>query len=147
MGGIGEILKGPPTSVTSTTTVLAAVEAMAKNRTGACVVVDDGELKGLFTERDVMTKVVLKQLDPSKVPVGDVCTIATALITASPTTPEHQALRTMIDRHVRHLPVVDENGALVGMLSLRKLLQHRVDELSAQLESLHAYIAADALGG
>jgi CBS domain-containing protein len=145
VGGIGKILSGSPTVVTSATTVLQAVEAMSKNRTGACVVVDSGQLKGLFTERDVMSKVVLKRLDPEKALIGEVCT--TALITATPETAEHTALRTMIDRHIRHLPVVDENGALVGMLSLRKLLQHRVDELSLQLESLHAFIAADALGG
>ena len=144
-GGIGEILKGPPTVVTSTTTVLEAVEAMAKNRTGGCVVVDDGALKGLFTERDVMTKVVAKRLDPATVKIGEVCT--RNLITGTPETPEHQALRTMIDGHFRHLPIVDGEGKLVGMLSLRKLLQHRVEELSAQLESLHAFISADALGG
>jgi len=145
VAGIGEILKGSPAQVTSATTVLEAVEAMSKQRTGACVVVDGGELRGLFTERDVMTKVVLQRRDPATVTIGEVCT--TSLITASPTTPEHHALRTMIDRHIRHLPVVDDQGALIGMLSLRKLLQHRVDELSAQLESLHAYITADALGG
>ena len=145
MGGIGKILTGSPTVVTPATTVLQAVEVMSKARTGACVVIDGGELKGLFTERDLMSKVVLKQLDPAKVSIGEVCT--TALITASPETPEHQALRTMVDRHIRHLPVVDEKGALIGMLSLRKLLQHRVEELSVQLESLHAFIAADALGG
>lgn len=145
MAGIGEILKGSPTVVTSATTVFEAVEAMSKNRTGACVVVDGGELKGLFTERDVMSKVVLKKLDPATVKIGDVCT--RDLVTGTPETPEHQALRTMIDRHFRHLPVVDGDGKLVGMLSLRKLLQHRVEELSAQLESLHAFISADALGG
>lgn len=145
MAGIGVILSGSPTVVTSTTTVLEAVEAMARNRTGACVVVDHGELKGLFTERDVMVKVVLRQLDPATVKIGAVCT--TELVTGAPDTPEHRALRTMIDRHIRHLPVLDEEGQLVGMLSLRKLLQHRVEELSAQLESLHAYISEDALGG
>ena len=145
MAGIGEILKGSPTVVASTTTVFEAVEAMSKNRTGACVVVDGGELKGLFTERDVMSKVVLKKLDPATTKIGDVCT--RDLVTGTADTPEHQALRTMIDRHFRHLPVVDADGKLVGMLSLRKLLQHRVEELSAQLESLHAFISADALGG
>lgn len=145
MGGIGTILAKSPTVVSSATTVLEAVEAMSKARTGACVVLDGGQLRGVFTERDVMNKVVLKRLDPSKVTIGTVCT--TALITATPETPEHQALRTMIDNHIRHLPVVDDNGALVGMLSLRKLLQHRVEELSVKLESLHAFIAADALGG
>jgi CBS domain-containing protein len=125
--------------------VLEAVEAMSKNRTGACVVVDAGDLKGLFTERDVMSKVVLKRLDPATTKVYDVCTHD--LITATPQTPEHQALRTMVDRHIRHLPVLDEGGKLIGMLSLRKLLQHRAEELGAQLESLLAFIAADALGG
>jgi CBS domain-containing protein len=89
--------------------------------------------------------VVLKRLDPATTKVYDVCTHD--LITATPQTPEHQALRTMVDRHIRHLPVLDEGGKLVGMLSLRKLLQHRAEELGAQLESLHAFIAADALGG
>ena len=92
-----------------------------------------------------MTKVVSKRLDPGQVKIGEVCTHN--LITATRETPEHVALRTMIDRHIRHLPVIDANGKLVGMLSLRKLLQHRVEELSAQLESLHAYISQDALGG
>jgi len=142
---IGEILSGTPAVVKPTTTVLEAVEAMAQHRTGGCIVMNDHELVGLFTERDVMMKVVLKRLDPATVPVIQVCT--TALITAKPETPEHTALRTMIDRHIRHLPVVDPKGALVGMLSLRKLLQHRVDELSVQLESLQAYITDDALGG
>lgn len=146
MGGvIGKILSGPPTVVTTATTVLEAVEAMSKNRTGACVVVDSGELKGLFTERDVMSKVVLRRLDAAKVKIGEVCT--TELITATPEMPEHRALRTMVDNHIRHLPVIDGEGKLVGMLSLRKLLQHRVEELSNQLESLHAFISADALGG
>jgi CBS domain-containing protein len=87
----------------------------------------------------------LRRLDPAQVKIGDVCT--TKLITAAPQTPEYQALRTMIDKHIRHLPIIDSDGNLVGMLSLRKLLQHRVDELSAQLESLHAVLCADALGG
>jgi CBS domain-containing protein len=145
VGRIGKILTGMPTVVTTSTTVLEAVEAMTKARTGACVVIDHGELKGLFTERDVMSKVVLRRLDPSTTAIGAVCT--TALITATPETAEHQALRTMIDNHIRHLPVLDGNGALLGMLSLRKLLQHRVGELTTQLESLYATVSADALGG
>jgi len=145
VAGIGKIRTGAPTIVTASTTVQDAVEAMSKNRTGACVIIDDGRLRGLFTERDVMMKVVSQRLDPTKVRVIDVAT--TKLITATVDMPEAQALRTMVEKHIRHLPLVDEKGAFVGMLSLRKLLQHRVDELSVQLESLHAFISADALGG
>lgn len=145
MGVIREIVSASPAVVSSSATVFEAVQAMTERRTGACVVIDDGKLRGLFTERDVMTKVVLKQLDPGKTRVGDVCTHQ--LITATPDMHEAKALRTMIEKHIRHLPVVDENGGFLGMLSLRKLLQHRVDELSLQLDSLHAFLAADALGG
>jgi CBS domain-containing protein len=125
--------------------VLQAVEAMTQNRTGACVVIDDGRLVGCFTERDVMSRVVSKKLDPAKVPIGEVCT--KQLVTATPDMAEAVALRTMVERHIRHLPVVDGQGKFVGMLSLRRLLQERVDELSLQLEELHAYVTADALGG
>jgi CBS domain-containing protein len=118
---------------------------MSKNRTGACVIIDDGRLRGLFTERDLMNKVVAKGMDPATVKVIEVAT--TKLITATADMAEAQALRTMVEKHIRHLPIVDDKGVFVGMLSLRKLLQHRVDELSVQLESLHAFISADALGG
>lgn len=143
--GIGKIRTGQPTIVTSSSTVAEAAEAMSKNRTGACVIIDDGRLRGLFTERDLMNKVVAKGLAPASVKVIEVAT--TKLITATADMAEAQALRTMIEKHIRHLPIVDDKGVFVGMLSLRKLLQHRVDELSVQLESLHAFISADALGG
>jgi len=141
---IGKIMKSS-TVVTSATTVLQAVEVMTQNRTGACVVIDYGRLVGLFTERDVMSRVVVKKLDPAKVPIGEVCT--KQLVTVSPDMAEAVALRTMVERHIRHLPIVDEKGKFLGMLSLRRLLQERVDELSLQLEELHAYVTADALGG
>ena len=111
MTSIGKIRVGAPTIVASTATVFEAVEAMSKNRTGACVIIDDGRLKGLFTERDVMNKVVSKQLDPAKVKVIEVAT--TKLITATAEMPEAQALRTMIEKHIRHLPIVDDKGVFV----------------------------------
>jgi CBS domain-containing protein len=142
---IGKILKGSPTVVTPAATVLQAVEAMCKDRVGACAVVEAGVLKGVFTERDLMSKVVLKGLSPASVRVADVCT--TQVITATTDTREGQALLTMLQKHIRHLAVVDADGKLVGMISLRKVLMHRVDDLELQLESLQAYISADGPGG
>jgi CBS domain-containing protein len=146
LGTIGKIQKGnTPTTAPPSATVQEAVEAMARDKRGACAVMDGDALKGLFTERDLMMRVVLKKLDPTKVKVVEVCT--TKLITAPPDQHESKALRTMVEQHIRHLPLVDASGKFHGMLSLRMLLQHRVDELTDQLESLTAYMTADGPGG
>jgi CBS domain-containing protein len=145
MGHVLKMASVPPTQVESDASVFEAVEAMARNRVGAIAVVDGGRLRGVFTERDLMLRVVAKRLDPESTPVGEVCT--TKLITARPTMNGSEALRTMIERHIRHLPIVDERGLLVGMLSIRNLLQTRVEELTSQLQSLEAYLGADGCGG
>ena len=131
--------------VPPTATVLEAVEAMSKGRTGASVIVEHGKLKGMFTERDLMLRVVLKGLDPAKTPVREVAT--TTLITAERKTTAAQALRTMVEKHIRHLPILDEHGTLLGVLSVRKLLQARIEELTQQLDSLEAYMGVDGPGG
>ena len=58
-----------------------------------------------------------------------------------------EALATMVERHFRHLPIVDNNGKLLGMLSIRNLLQSRIDELTQQLDSLEQYVSNDGPGG
>ncbi len=57
------------------------------------------------------------------------------------------ALALMVKQHIRHLPVVDQSGKLVGLLSIRNLLQHHVEDLADQLNSLEAYFSADGPGG
>ena len=58
-----------------------------------------------------------------------------------------EALAIMIERHFRHLPVVNDDGKLLGMLSIRNLLQSQVDELTHQLDSLEQYVSNDGPGG
>jgi CBS-domain-containing membrane protein len=58
-----------------------------------------------------------------------------------------EALVTMLERHFRHLPVVDNNGKLLGVLSIRNLLEWRVEDLSRELASLEQYVSNDAPGG
>jgi CBS-domain-containing membrane protein len=58
-----------------------------------------------------------------------------------------EALRIMIQNHIRHLPVIDEKGHVQAMVSMRSLLEERVDELHQQLNSLESYITADGIGG
>jgi CBS domain-containing protein len=58
-----------------------------------------------------------------------------------------EALATMVERHFRHLPVVDDSGKLLGMLSIRNVLQWRIDNLTQELDSLEHYVANDGPGG
>jgi CBS-domain-containing membrane protein len=58
-----------------------------------------------------------------------------------------EARRIMLEQHIRHLPIVDDNGRIYGIVSMRDLLQQKVNDLEEQLDSLKSYIAADGIGG
>ena len=108
-------------STIADTSVRAAAIAMANSKVGAIMVVDDkGQLAGLFTERDVLNRVVAKGLDPDKTPLSAVMT--SALQTASPDKPLAHALHMMFEGGFRHVPVVDANGKPLGMVSARDAL-------------------------
>ncbi len=135
----------PATTVTKETTVIEAINAMVKNRVGAVAVVDRDYLQGIFTERDVMIRVVQARRNPEATRISEVMTVAVQ--TASADTSVHQALSQMVEQHVRHLPIIDGSGRILGMLSIRHLLQHRVENLSHELEAVDAYLTADGIGG
>ena len=90
------------------------------------------QIVGVFTERDVMRKVALGARKPADIPVREVMTTPVVLAT------EHispaEALVVMVDAHHRHLPIVDDNGKLLGILSIRHVLQAKIDELTGQLQ-------------
>jgi CBS domain-containing protein len=135
----------PPVVVGPEMTVLAAVELMSKQRVGAVGVVENDKLVGIFTERDLMERVVLKVRPPAATRVGDVMTSPVASVRGdgSPA----QALETMIDRHIRHLPVTDDSNRVLGMLSIRNLLQDQLERARGEADSLEAFITADGAGG
>jgi len=135
----------PATTVAKDTTVIEAINAMVKNRVGAVAVVEQGYLKGIFTERDVMIRVVQARRHPETTRVSEVMTSPVQTIAAdtSPT----EALSQMIEQHIRHLPITDSNSCILGMLSIRHLLQRRVEDLSHELEAVDAYLTADGIGG
>lgn len=113
--------------------VAEACRRMSEHRIGALLVVDDGRLVGIFSERDVVKRVVAVGLDPATTPVGKVCSsdVATVSEEADPAT----CARLIRDRGFRHLPVVDAEGRPVGILSARDFLQHIADELGGLLKS------------
>ncbi len=99
--------------------VVEAARAMNERRIGALPVVDDaGRLVGMFTERDVLTRIVAAGRDPETTRVGDVMT--SPVLACEPTTPLDDLRGVMRERRVRHIPVVDD-GAVVGMVSIGDL--------------------------
>ena len=126
--------------------VADAIRTMLDRHVGAVAVVDDANrVAGVFTERDVLRKVALSGQSPESTPVREVMTAAVEMATLA--TGPGEALATMVERHFRHLPVVDNNGKLLGMLSIRNLLQLRIDDLTQQLHSLEQYVSNDGPGG
>jgi len=126
------------------TTVLDAARKMTARNVGAVMVVDaQGRPAGIFTERDLMTRVIVPGLDPARTTLADVMT--TRLLFARHDEPIEAVELEMQRMHVRHLPVVDAHGRLLGVVSLRDLLREDLRARAAELDALHDYIAsADA---
>ncbi len=115
-------------------TVAEAVQLMIDHAAGAVAVVDDqGIVAGMFTERDVLEKFALSGRDPKTTPVRELMSPMVEMATEE-TTPA-EALRVMLERHYRHMPVVDDNGKVLGILSIRHILEAKIDDLVAQLEA------------
>jgi CBS domain-containing protein len=127
-----------PYSTKATATVQEAAEFMAARNIGAvCVVDDTGKLLGVFSERDVLNRIVVPGRDPHTVKVGEVTSELRAVIRCDET--PHQALERMELIGTRHLPVVD-GERWVGMLSIRDLLRVELGEQGDELKLLHEYI-------
>ena len=132
-------------TISRTATVMEAIEIMAAARVGSVVVVSDARVEGIFSERDVMLRVVMEGRDPRGTKVQEVMT--SPVYTISQRTSGDDALKLMLQQHIRHLPVVDDTGKAQGIVGMRDLLEEKVRELHQQLDSLESYITADGIGG
>jgi CBS domain-containing protein len=120
-------------------TVEFAIQTMLDRHVGAVVVIDENQrVAGIFTERDVLRKLALGEHDPRKVSVRETMTTPVEMATRATTAGE--ALATMVERHYRHLPIVDDDGRLLGMLSIRHVLEAKIDTLTAQLDQARAVV-------
>ena len=135
----------PPIVASPHTTVLQALILMATRKVGAVVVVDrDRKVLGIFTERDNMLRVSLERKDMEQTTLGEV--MSTSVDCAPPDLESGEALSRMLLGRYRHLPVVDEHKRILGIVSLRRLLELRVSEQETSLEYLHAYMCAGGPG-
>jgi len=118
-------------------TVLEAAGYMVECNVGAVPVLDGTRLVGVFSERDIMSKVVSEGRDPSTTHIAEV--MSTTLRTLVPDSSCEDA-RVMMQAHgIRHLPVCD-GSTLVGFLSLRDLLRHTLEEKIGEAEMMRAHI-------
>ena len=128
-----------PYSLRASASVLDAAEFMAQRRIGAvCVLDEEGNLIGVFSERDLLNRVVVPRSDPAGMQLGQVTSPLRAVISCDET--PHQALERMERIGTRHLPVVD-GEKWVGMLSMRDLLRVQLSEQGDELKLLHEYIS------
>ena len=117
---LGDIDRRAPSRVSSTTTVFAVVEELQRNECGAVLVEDDGALVGIFTERDLMTRVDQSAPDWPATPMSAVMTKTPKTIRTDETLED--ALNLMLVNVYRHLPMVGPDGATEGMVSILDLL-------------------------
>lgn len=133
---IRDVIAGRPLITgTPDMTVRAACQLMAQNRIGAVLVVDRRQhTAGIFTERDALNKVLAAGLDPDKTKLADV--MVADVRTISDQKPLSFALYMMSEGNFRHVPVVDEGGHPVGMLSARDALGQDIIEVEREMKRL-----------
>lgn len=118
-------------------TVFEAANYMVQCNVGAVPVLDGTRLVGIFSERDIMKRVVTEARSPMTTHISDV--MSTEIRSLAPTSSCHEAMVMMQSYGIRHLPVCD-GATLVGFLSLRDLLRHNLEEKSGEAEMMRAYI-------
>jgi len=134
LAGKGRALHTVPTHVT----VIEAVQKMNQHKVGAILVMDGDNLAGIFTERDVLTRVIAASLDPKNTPLARVMTAN--VLTVAPDVTVQEVMDIFADKRCRHLPVI-EDGKLRGLISIGDVSRWVANAHRAEAESLRSYIA------
>jgi len=117
--------------------VFDALVLLAEYEIGALAVIKDGALVGIFSERDYAREIILQGRSSKTTPISEVMT--EKVITGKPTDLVETAMQTMLEKRIRHLPVVDE-GKLLGMLSIGDVLKETIQIQQALIKQLESYI-------
>jgi len=125
-------------AVPSTVTVFEAVKEMNQHRIGAMLVMNGDKLAGIFTERDVMTRVISASLDPKVTPIKQV--MSTNVLTVAPEATVQEVMDIFAEKRCRHLPVIQDEK-LVGLISIGDVSRWVANAHRAEAESLRSYIA------
>lgn len=125
-------------SVAPDQTVLQALEIMAENDVGALLVLDGERLVGVFSERDYARKVILQGKSSKHTLVSEVMSGKVVYVTLSRTIEECMAI--MTEEHFRHLPVLDEEKNVVGIVSIGDMIKETISQQKFIISQLENYI-------
>lgn len=118
--------------------VLDAARVMNEHKIGALIVLDGERVRGIFTERDVLRRVVAEQKCPAETTVGQVMT--DKVVTCRPEIEVDQARNIFMERRIRHLPVLDDDHKLVGMISIGDLNAWELNGQECKIAALEEYL-------
>jgi CBS domain-containing protein len=127
-------------SVPSDATVYAAVETMADRAVGALLVTENGRLVGVVSERDYARKVILQGRSSTDTFVREIMTPDP--ITVGPCATVNEAMQVMTDNRFRHLPIVDDNGKILGVVSMGDLVNWIISSQDETITQLEHYITS-----
>ena len=119
-------------------TVRELLGTLAEHRIGAVVVLSGAGIAGIVSERDVVRHLHVAGAEVLDSSVGSIMT--TEVVTCRRETPVDELMTTMTERRIRHVPVVDEHGAIVGIVSIGDLVKARMSELEGERDDLIGYI-------
>jgi IMP dehydrogenase len=141
MFSVAQILAAKPPGVRTvevSMTVYSAVTLLATYQIGALVVVDRGRPVGIFSERDYARKGIIRGRRAHKTPVSEL--MSAPLITVSPEQSIEECMQLMTERRIRHLPVIDAEDELVGMVTIGDVVMHMIALQKNMIEQLEGYI-------
>jgi len=125
-------------TIAADATVLEATRKMNEHKIGALVVLDNDRIAGMFTERDVLQRVVALEKAPAEIRVRDVMT--EDVVCVGPETDIDDASQVLRDRRIRHLPICDSCGGLIGMVSIGDVNAYHASGQAATIHFLSDYI-------
>ncbi|MCE9570744.1 MAG: CBS domain-containing protein [Rhodocyclales bacterium] len=129
-----------PLSVSPEDSVFSALELMAKHDIGAVLAMHDGKLAGIFSERDYARKIILLGKSSKETLVREIMT--EKVLYAQPSMTSDQAMALMTDKRIRHLPVLDANQKVLGMVSIGDLVKETISQHAFLIKQLEQYIAS-----
>jgi CBS domain-containing protein len=141
MATVASLLAGKSShvySINADATVLEATQKMNRHRIGSLMVTDGDHIVGILSERDILTRVVAEEKHPCQVKVNDAMT--TDVVVVSPDTSIEDASTIMQTRRVRHLPVCDAEGRLLGLISIGDLNARHATDQEVTIMHLHEYL-------
>jgi CBS domain-containing protein len=141
MKNVRALLHDKPTQVYSleaNASVLAAIHMMAEQHIGSVLIMDNGRLQGIVTERDYARKVILLGRSSNATPLLDI--MSSPVLTVKPTDTVNYCMTLMTERKIRHLPVQD-GGEVLGLISIGDLVKAVIEQQQLEISQLQSYIA------